>query len=268
MIKSIMFVGKEHIQNIYRIVSIARYEIASENRDTKFGALWNFFNPLLYIATYWFVFGVGIRNNAPVDGIPYIQWMLTGLIVWFFMSNCIRSSTSAISSKLNILEKIKFPVSILPTTIVASKLVEHLVMVGITYIYLISQGHKPQISDLTIFYYIFCCIAFCTSFGLVFSVLSILVKDIKKIIPSALRMLFYVTPILWTMDNLPKIIQQLMGCNPIYYIVHGYRVSFFHGVGYTMDTSMTIVFWLITTTLFVIGCGLMRKYRHKFIDIG
>lgn len=268
MCKSISFVIKEHVTNIYRIMSIARYEIISENRDSNLGMLWSILNPLIYILTYWFVFGMGIRNNKPVDGIPYLHWMLAGLIVWFYMSSCIRKGTNAIQSKLNILEKIKFPVSILPATIVMSKMIEHIIMIILLYIFFITQGFKPDIRNLQIIYYLFCSVVFCISFGMVFSVLSILVKDIKKIIPSALRILMYITPILWTTENLTNGFQFIMKCNPIYYIVDGYRRSLFSVYGYTIDILSTIIFWLITIGLFIVGCILMYKYRYKFIDIG
>ena len=268
MYASVKFIIKEHIKNVYRIISIAKYEIISANRDSNLGMLWSILNPLIYILTYWFVFGMGIRNNKPVDGIPYLHWMLAGLIVWFYMSSCIRKGTNAIQSKITILEKIKFPVSILPTTVVVAEVMEHVIMIVLLYVFLLTQGFKPDIGNLQLIYYLLCSLAFCIAFGMVFSVLSILVKDIKKIIPSALRILMYLTPILWTTENLPSWAQLIMKCNPIYYIVDGYRRSLFSVYGYTIDISSTITFWLITIGLFIVGCTLMHKYRYKFIDIG
>ena len=78
----------------------------------------------------------------------------------------------------------------------------------------------------------------------------------------------YVTPILWTMENLPGWAQSLMKCNPIFYIVQGYRQSLFGIPSYSINMGDTIVFWCITIVLFVTGCTLMHKYRYKFVDIG
>lgn len=268
MYTSINYVIKEHVNNIYRIISIARYEIIAENRDSKLGILWNVLNPLIYILTYWFVFGIGIRNNKPVNEIPYLHWMLAGLIVWFFMSKCIRKSANSIQSKVNILEKMKFPVSILPATIVVSEIVEHIIMIVLLYIFLIFQNFKPNINNLQIIYYLMCSMVFCISFGLVFSVLTILVKDIKKLIPAALRILMYITPILWTMENLPTWCQSIMKLNPIYYVVEGYRRSLFGVPSYSINLVDTIAFWGITIGLFIAGCVLMHRYRYKFVDMG
>ncbi|WP_455540006.1 ABC transporter permease [Terrisporobacter sp.] len=267
MFESISYLIKEHKQNLNRIISIARYEILAENRDSYLGFLWNILGPLIQIGTYWFVFGIGIRNGKPINGVPYMQWMLSGIIVWFFVSACLKKGTSAIHSKANVISKIKFPTSILVTTVVVSELFDHIIMIGIALILLLLQGFRPSIENLQLIYYMFCCVTFCISFGLVFSVLNMMTRDVKKFVTSTMRMLFYVTPILWTMENLPKSIQYVMKCNPIYYLVQGYRSSLFPTSGFGPDLTTTIIFWIINISLFSIGSILTYRNRYKFIDL-
>ena len=33
---------------------------------------WEILNPALQIMVYWIVFGLGIRSNAPIHGIPFV----------------------------------------------------------------------------------------------------------------------------------------------------------------------------------------------------
>ena len=113
----------------------------------------------------------------------------------------------------------------------------------------------------------FCAVSFCISFGLVFSVLNMMTRDVKKFVTSIMRMLFYVTPILWTMENLPGWIQFIMRCNPIYYLVEGYRVSLFASNGFSMSLTTTIIFWIINISLFLIGSILTYRNRYRFIDL-
>ena len=95
MLKSIRYVLKENFTNLFRIYSIAKYELLSDMRDSKLGVFWNFANPAIQIITYYFVFGIVAKRNA-VDGIPFIQWMLAGMVVWFFISPCITQGANAI----------------------------------------------------------------------------------------------------------------------------------------------------------------------------
>ena len=86
LMKSIKYVLNVNIQNIYRMLCIVKYEILSENRDSNLGMLWVVLDPLIQILSYWFAFGVGIRGGKPINDIPYITWMLAGIVPWFFLS--------------------------------------------------------------------------------------------------------------------------------------------------------------------------------------
>lgn len=266
MINSIKYVLEQHLNNLYRIVSITRYDRLSENRESKLGVLWNFLSPLLQIGTYWFVFCLGLRGGNPVDGIPFLHWMIVGLIAWFFLSACIKDTTNSILSKTSALEKMNFPTSILITTTVLNHFITHIIMLVATCILLLSQGFHISIVNLKLIYYVFCGVFFSISFGLVFSVLTMLIRDVKKLVTSCMRLLFYITPILWTTEKLSATIQWLMKLNPISYIVDGYRSSLFPQLAQP-PIAVSIAFWTITLSLFVLGCNLIYKNRRKFIDL-
>ena len=117
MFTSAKYVLSENIQNVYRIYSIAKYEILADMHDSKLGMFWNFANPAIQVLTYWFVFGV-VFNRKAVNDIPYLVWMLGGMVVWFFISPCITDGCNAVYKKVDVITKMKFPVSVLPMTVI------------------------------------------------------------------------------------------------------------------------------------------------------
>lgn len=264
--KSIRYVVKENVDNIYRIFCIVKYEILSDNRDSKLGMLWNVLDPLIQIASYWFAFGLGIRGGKPVNGVSYFNWMLSGLVAWFFLSAAIKQGAVSIHRKSNVITKMKFPVSILPTTEVIKELFNHIITLVLVYIVLIINGTKLHLHNMLIIYYLFCAISFSVSLGMVTSVLNMFTRDVKKFVNASMRLLMFITPILWTMEKLPHKIQIIMKCNPIYYIVEGYRDSLLFYNGIKSRTNETMVFWAIVIVLFIFGSSLMYKFKHKFID--
>ena len=64
MWKSIVYVVKENLTNLYRIYSISKYELLADMRDSKFGIFWNFASPAIQVFTYWLVFGVAWGRSA------------------------------------------------------------------------------------------------------------------------------------------------------------------------------------------------------------
>ena len=79
MFKSISYVIKENCSNFYRIFCIAKYELLSDMRDSKFGIFWNFASPAIQVFTYWLVFGIAWGRKAQTyKGITveYLPWLV------------------------------------------------------------------------------------------------------------------------------------------------------------------------------------------------
>ena len=96
-----------------------------------------------------------------------------------------------------------------------------------------------------------------------------LARDTRKLIQASMRMLLYLTPILWTLNrfnNMP-VLKTVVQCNPIYYIVQGYRDCFFYHRGFMAYTWSMGWFWGITIALFLFGSYMMYKFKTRFIDM-
>ncbi len=268
--KSVLFVLKENFSNIYRTLSIVRYELKSDIRDTQLGYAWNILNPLIQLFTFWLVFGIGIRNNQSVGPVSFLPWMVVGMTVWFFVSPSITKGVGCIYNKRNIISKMKFPTSILPVTIVLQELINHVVMMCIVIGILIGRGHIPNTHWFIVVYYMFCAFCFCVSFNMITSVLNMISRDVKKLVVACMRMLLYLTPILWTLDMLSMhhpMIAIVLKMNPLFYIVEGYRGSLFFMDSPLNHPAQTTFFWAVVLVMFVIGSILMYKFRTKFIDM-
>lgn len=264
--KSVKYVISENFKNLYRIFSIAKYDVLSENRDSKIGILWGILDPLIQIMTYWFAFGIGIRGGADIDGVPFINWMLVGLVPWFFVSSTIRKGTVSIHKRANIITKMKFPISILPTTEVVKELFTHLISIIILLVFLLVNGVEFKFYMIRVIYYLFASILFSISFSMVTSVLNMITRDVKKIINASMRLLIYVTPVLWSMDKLPSWGLLIVKLNPLFYIINGYRNSLLYNVPILSDLKHLFYFWSIVIILFLVGCKLLYTFKQRLID--
>ncbi len=273
MFKSIKYVLHENFTNLFRIYSIAKYELLGDMRDSKLGLFWNFAHPFIQVLTYWFAFGLVFnKNDVTAYGVkvPYIFWMLGGMVIWFFISPCITNGCNAIFSKVNVITKMKFPVSILPATIVLKELFNHICIMAVLIVVFALGGYFPNIHWLSLIYYLFCAIFFSVALSLTSSVLNMLARDTRKLVLALMRLLLYLTPILWSIDGLkhmPKFVGVIMKANPIYYIVQGYRDCFFYQNGVFFYSNSMIAFWVITLALFAFGSYMMYKFKSKFIDM-
>lgn len=267
MFKSIRYVLKENVTNVYRIFSIAKYELVAEMRDSRFGLFWNFASPAIQVATYFLVFGLGMSRGKQ-EGIPYLPWVVVGFCAWWFIQPCIVQGCSAIFSKTNVITKMKFPVSILPATVCFKELFNHCCMLVIAFVVLLLSGYRPSLYWLNIIYYGICAFVLVESLAMITAVLTMLWRDIKKLITSLMRMILYLSPVLWTahFDNLP-VLNFIMKLNPVYYVVQGYRDAIFFEKSIFAHPAMMAYFWIVVILMFSTGCFLMYKFKTKFIDM-
>ncbi|MBP3870880.1 MAG: ABC transporter permease [Faecalicoccus sp.] len=275
MFKSISYVVKENLSNLYRIYSIAKYELLADMRDSRFGIFWNFASPAIQVFTYWLVFGIAWgRNAVEYKGITveYLPWLIVGYSVWWYLRPTVTDGCSAVFAKTNVITKMKFPVSVLPATVCLKEFFNHLCMMAITFVTLFICGYRPTLNWLWLIYYMFCAFIFCESVTLVLSVLTMLWRDIKKFVASIMRMLMYFSPILWNCEfhkRVPyyKLLNKLVKLNPSYYLIQGYRDSIFYNRNPFYHPNLTLYFWLLVAVVFTFGCFLMFKFKRKFIDM-
>ena len=269
MFKSLRYVLKENFTNLFRIYSIAKYELLADMRDSKLGFFWNFANPTIQVLTYWLVFGVILPGRSDQDGIPYLCWLLGGIVVWFFVSPCITNGCNAIYAKRDVITKMKFPVSILPATVVLKELFNHFFLMIILVFLFMIFGYYPNMYWLGLIYYLFAGSIFAIALSMTTSVLNMLARDTRKLILACMRLLLYLTPILWSshkLDNHP-FLALLMKFNPIDYIVEGYRDCFFFHEGIASFGIQIPIFWGVTLILLLVGSYMIYKFKHKFIDL-
>lgn len=268
MFTNLATIISEQFQNRKLINRLARYEVKSAHAETKLGLIWELLNPTLQIFIYWLVFGVGLRGNDEVNGVPFIFWLMAGLSVWFFINDAILRGGNSINSRLGMLMKMKFPLSIIPAYVIGSRIYQHLAMLLIVLVASYVFGGMPvQWTLLQLPYYMGAMIFFVFSVSLFMSTLITLIKDVHPLMQSIMRMLFYVTPILWVTDSFPAILRGILMLNPIAYIVNGYRDSILYGTWFFEDMTYTLYFWSFTFILFIIGSTLHLRFRKSFNEL-
>lgn len=270
--KSVIKVLKEQIDYFYLIRRLSIYEIKSSNKNNYLGLAWELINPSIQLLIYWFVFST-IRNRDPIEvagqDVPFFSWLIAAFFLWTFCSQSIIQGSKSIYSRLRMLSKMNFPMSIIPSFVIFSKLYMHFVLLGISIIILNFMGYYASIYYLQFIYYIVAAYCLMFSLSLITSTISTLIRDVHMLLNSVLRMLFYVSGVLWPITLLEDfpLLMKIMTLNPLYYLFEGYRAAFF-GVEWHFITNWkyTILFWSIVVILLAIGSSLHMKFRKHFID--
>ncbi|MEI3607576.1 ABC transporter permease [Pseudogracilibacillus sp. SE30717A] len=270
--KSAITVIKEQINNFYLIRRLSVYEIKSNNRNNYLGTLWEIINPAIQLLIYWFVFGT-IRSRAPIEmgntEIPFFAWLLAGFFLWTFSYQALIQGSKSIYTRLRMLSKMNFPMSVIPNFVIFSNFYIHLFLVGISIIIFQFMGFYISVYYIQLLYFMFA--AFCLLFAisLITSTLSTIVRDFHMLLNSILRMLLYISGVLWPITLLAEfpLLMQIMKLNPLFYLIEGYRASFFGTEWYFIaHWQYSLYFWGLVILLLIFGSMLHVKFRRHFID--
>ncbi len=273
---SMFKVIKEQIDNFHLIKRLSVYELKSSNRNNYLGILWEFINPAIQIAIYWFVFGF-VQNRPTVKGengdIPFFVWMLSGILLWFFIYPAITQGSKSIYSRLRMVSRMNFPLSAIPAYVILSLLYPQLLLMGIVMIVFQFIGYPITIYYLQLPYFLMAAVIFLFALSLITTTISTIVRDFQMLLQSLMRVLLYITPILWPagrfsdVGTFGKLFDYVMLLNPVYYLIEGYRYALL-GEGWfiTAHPAITIYFWGLVFLLLCLGSYMHVKFRRHFID--
>lgn len=257
---------RELYANKKLILNLAKNDFRTRFVGSYLGIVWAFIQPTVTIVVYWFVFQVGLRSGN-VGDFPFILWLISGLVPWFFFSDAIGAGTTGLMEYQYLVKQMVFKISIIPVVKVLSAMFVHLFFMALTVIIFAGYGYTPDWHTLQIIYYTFC--TFLLALALVYFTGSVVVffRDTTQIVSLFLQVGIWMTPIMWNISILPVQFLWIFKLMPMYYIVMGYRDSLIDKVWFWEKPYETAWFWGITVVLFGFGTIVFKKLKVHFADV-
>jgi lipopolysaccharide transport system permease protein len=253
--------------NLSLIDSLVRRDILARYRGSFGDVLWTFLNPILLMATYFFVFGVVLQSRFPGDPSRsgYALYFLCGMLPWLSFSEPVNRAAFAILENRNFVKKLVFPVEIIPVNHVISGFIMSLfASVVFLVVLLLSRGGIP----LTIFWLpvvIVPQLLFTLGLCWMLSSFGVFARDLGQISGFLMTLWFFLTPICYPESSLPGGAVEILRLNPLYVLVHGYRRTLLEAQA--PEFWPTAKLYLLSIFVFWLGYGLFRKLRRNFADV-
>ena len=255
------------LRNTRRIWSLAVFQYKLSNKEMFLGRLWKLITPFIHIGVYWLVFGVGLRQGRPVDGVSYVVWLVCGLTPWFCINSSITKSANSIYSKAGVLSRSNIPGYLLPFSTVWSIFLNEAWTLLLMFIILLVNGGSLTVTAFGLIYYIFCMLALLSVVGLIVSVLVMLARDFQVIIQLVMRVFFFISPIIWQgSSSMPEAFQTFDRLSLFAYIIRGFRSSLLYNRWFFQDVPLMLNFWITVLVLYLIGAALQKKMGKRILD--
>jgi ABC-type polysaccharide/polyol phosphate export permease len=249
------------------IYELAKRDFQAQNKNTYLGIIWGYIQPLTYIILLVLVFSIGLRTNPGGKGVPFVVYLITGMIGWQFFSGTFGSLTQVVKTHSFLVKKGDFSLSILHIAKILSEIIPHLVLLIVAVLVCWFNGFLPGVYTLQLIYYLAAMFFLLLGLGWITSSTSIFVQDVSNVVSIFCQFGFWFTPIIWNIERIPLKYQWIVKLNPMCYIVNGYRDSLIYKVPFWSKPYETLYFWFFTLMVLLIGVVVFRRLKPHFGEV-
>lgn len=240
-------------------------DIKVRYKQTFLGAAWAILQPLILtgVFTLFFAYALPIDTGA----LPYHLFAFSGMMTWGFFSTGLSTSSGSLLSGSAIIRKIYFPRIILPVSAILAALIDFLITLVLLVILCMCEGYSDRLPSLLISVPVTLLITglALTGAGCFFSALNVKYRDFRYVIPFALQVLFFISPVLYPSRMLPEgWIREVVRFNPV-----GAAIDITHNAisGAPFDISAFLHGGFSALLLFIAGLYYFRRTERYFADL-
>jgi lipopolysaccharide transport system permease protein len=245
--------------------TMLRRELRAKYKASALGILWSYLYPLAMVAVYTLVFS--FLWHA-VDIPHYPLFILSGLAVWTFFQAATQLSAASIVANANLIRSVRFPREVIPTSVVLAQAVASLVMFGVLVPAALILVPAVGISMLLAIpmFLAFLCLAL--GIGWLVSTATVFFRDVEHLFGVLFLPWFFLTPILYSLDKLPKaadhpvVIHVMRYLNPVTPYVEGIRGVLVQG--HVAGPPVLVYIFVVGPLVAVVGLWVIQRYEGRF----
>jgi lipopolysaccharide transport system permease protein len=234
--------------------SLAWYDIRSRYSRTWLGPVWTLASLLFFIGVTGAVY-TEIMNQDPSRYIPHLA---VGWIIWAFVSNCILNGCQAFLNGKRLIKEIRVPLSIHLYRVICRNFVIFLYHCPVLVVILLLSPHNILLKALTLSAALFLIVANVLWIIVILGVVCTRFRDLFEIVTNVVRIMFLLTPIIWTPDMISSR-TLLLELNPFFHLIEVFRAPL-------LEQDLRPTSWWVLAAGLALGWPLALYILAKFKD--
>lgn len=220
---------------------------------------WSLLSPLLQLLVISMVFTQFFGRNTP----HYVIYVFCGTLIFTFFSDGTKGGMQTIMGNAGIFTKVNVPKYLFLLSKNVQAFINFVLVLAVFFTF-VAADHLPFTwKFICLIYPIGCLILFNIGVGMILSALFVFFRDIQYLYDVFTRLLFYVSAVMYTIDQYSYKVQCMFLLNPVYLFIRYFRKIIIDG------TVPTVWFHLLMMADVVIvlglGCFMYKKYNTRFL---
>lgn len=243
------------------IYSLVKRDLRGRYKGSALGFLWTFINPLLQLIVYTIVFSVIMKTGIE----KYYLFLFVALVPWLFFSTCLTGGASCIMAQQDMVKKIYFPREVLPISYIISQFVNMLLTFLIIFAVIVVSGIGIN-AEALLYLPIIMAVEFILALGIAMlvSALTVYFRDLEYILGIISMIWMYLTPIIYSVEQVPKEIMSIFNINPMTPIVIAYRdILYYKRIPEIATLGHAAILGIV---ILIIGCYAFNRLKRHFAE--
>ena len=260
---------KENIKYRGQMWELAKSHQRKIYRGSDMGLMWAFAKPTMYIFVFYFAITIGFRASKDIPGLicPYFVWLTVGMVSFFYQRDMILNGASCFRKYNHLVNRARYPIGTLPTTVSVSYFLVHLGMMAIAVAVCLLFGCFPSVYWLQVPFYMLLMFVFAVFWSIATGLISVVYKDFYNFLQVINQAIFWLSAILFDVNGLSPSIQKVFLFNPITYIVEGYRNAFCRHIWFWEEPLKLGCYLIVMAVMILISLFMYKKLRKRIPDV-
>jgi len=232
-------------------------------KQTILGMAWAIVQPLMAMIIFAFFFGRIAK--LPSDGIPYPLFAYAGLLPWTFFASAVNSGSMSLVGSTHLITKVYFPRLLLPLAAVATVLFDFFIALLMLIPLMIWKRIVPSpLALVWVPLVMIVTLLLVAGISIWLSALVARFRDLRHVIPFAVQIWMFATPIVYPLSFVPPRWRALVIANPMTGIVETFRASIF---GRPFAVEALVIALVIALVLIATGSIYFRRLERMVADV-
>jgi ABC-2 type transport system permease protein len=192
---------------------IARTDFKLTYFGSVLGYLWSLMRPLLLFGVLYVVFSEIVKFGSDIEAYPMV--LLFNIVLFSFFAEATQSSVTAVVSRENLVRKMHFPRLVIPLSTVLTAAFNLGVNLLAVFVFLLVYGVEPRATWLLLPLVLVGLVAFTAGVSMILSAFYVRFRDVAPIWAVLSTVLFYGSPVLYTIEFVPEDVRTAFLANPI-----------------------------------------------------
>lgn len=234
-------------------------DLKKRYENSYLGYAWTLLEPALLIGIYWLVWGHVGRLNIH----NYILFIATAMMPWVWFRNVVQGASSSITGNSRLVSSINLPREIYPLALALTEGLEYLITLPLVWLLALIYGVPPSHYLIVFPFAILLELIMVVGAALFMAAITTLFADVERVLSSFLRVLFYLTPVIYPSGRLHGSIAKVYNLDPLVGIFELNRAVFFPHTQIT--PQMLAVSTIGPLLMFVVGWWVFIRLERPML---